>query len=107
MGSFSIPVYRRRRARADAEPRVRFRREEGMEGHADLRGPRDAAADDAAAAVPLPAASPPCLIDSLEDAGAGGADEALQPVRLPAGLLLNFEKEEEMASVDALDDPVS
>ena len=102
MGSFSIPVYRRRRARAEAEPRVRFRREEGMEGHADLHGPRGAAADDAAAAVTPPAVA--SLLDSPVDAGAG--EPSLQPV-LPAGLLLRLEKEEEEASSDALGELIS
>ena len=97
MGSFSIPVYRRRRARADAEPRVRFRPEEGLEGHIDLQGPRGAAAE----AAPPAAAS---LLDSPVDAGAG--EPSLQPV-LPAGLLLRLEKEEEEASSDALGELIS
>ena len=103
MGHTLIPVHRRRRARIEAEPRALFHRDEGAEGHVDLGGLRDTAGDADAAAVALFLAAPP-LVDSPKDADNGNVDETLlQPVRLPAGLAVNSEEEEETPA-DALAD---
>ena len=120
MGPFSIPVYRRCRARREAEPRALFYR-----GRVDLHGSRDdaaaaapevgdAAVDDGAAAEALAAVAtfsptPPSLVNLLEEQGASDVDQTLlQPERSPAALLLYpVKEEEEEASDDALDDPVS
>ena len=105
MGHTLIPVYRRRRARIEAEPRAQFHRDDGSEGRVDLGGLRDAAAEDeAAAAVAFFSAAPSTLVDLSKDAG--NVDQtSLQPVLFPAGL--NLEKEEEETPADALADLMS